>query len=443
MTAPASLQLGETTDPTKLVPGSRSTVDGNATALSDESARISRIFVDFAAVRTPGWTGGLGQPAWEANFEDEQAKWTAYTDLLDAASSALTTYAGALGAAQGKAQDAIDTYAAGEAATRQAVDDYNAAVAAYNDSICAPTVTQSPFGTVVPQVRPAPPGPFVDPGESLRQEAQEILDQARQDLEDAAQAAVRDLGGLEGSRTSGTSDWWGTEGKAEGPEFTWSGWDKVFGKDPSDGRDGRYSDKHDDDFKLTLGSAEGAAWIYRATGTWEDYLGPVKMNADGSFTLLGADGRAEATIDGDGVRINADGTVTIVGGEGNVHGEYGWAEGALKGEFLAGADGKGHLVVDSSGAHAGGELFAGGKISGTAEGDVGGVGGAVTAEGWAGAGLAGDLDFGFDDGALTIGGSGGIAWGLGGKVGGEITLDFPEMWETGGEIVDGIGSLLD
>jgi hypothetical protein len=67
----------------------------------------------------------------------------------------------------------------------------------------------------------------------------------------------------------------------------------------------------------------------------------------------------------------------------------------------------------------------------------------VTAEGWAGAGIAGDVDFGFKDGTLTLGGSGGIAWGIGGKVGGEITLDFPEMWETGGDIVDGIGSLLD
>lgn len=443
MTAPASLQLGETTDPTKLVPGNRSHVDANADALSDESTRISGIFADVTAVRIPGWTGGLGQPAWEANFVDEQKKWTAYTSLLDAAGNALRTYAAALGAAQGKAQDAIDKYAAGEAATTQAVHAYNAAVAAYNDSICAPTVGQSPFGTVVPQMRPAPPGPFVDPGVSMRAEAQEILDEARQDLDDAAEAAVRALGGLDGSKTKGTSDWWGADGKVEGPEFTWSGWDKVFGKDPSDGRDGRYSDKHEDDFRLTLGSAEGAAWVYRATGEWEDYLGPVKMNADGSFTLLGADGSAEATIDGDGVRINADGTVTILGGEGSVHGEYGYVEGALKGDFLVGANGDGHLVVDNSGAHAGGELFAGGKVSGTAEGDVSGVGGSATAEGWAGAGIAGDVDYGFHDGTLTVGGSGGVAWGLGGKVGGEITLDFPEMWETGGDIVDGIGRLLD
>lgn len=443
MTAPASLQLGETTDPTRLVPGNRAQVDANAATLSAESARISGIFTDFAAVRTPGWTGGLGQPAWEANFEDEQKKWRAYTDLLDAASSALTTYAAALGAAQGKAQDAIDTYAAGEAATAKAVHDHNAAVAAYNDSLCAPSVGTSPFGTVVPQMRPAPPGPFVDPGVGLRSEAQAILDEARQDLEDAAERAVRDLGGLEGSKTKGTSDWVGAEGDLKGPEFTWKGWDKVFGKDPSDGKDGRYSDKHDDDFKLTLGSAEGSAWVYKATGEWEDYLGPVKMNADGSFTVLGADGKAEATIDRDGVRINADGTVTIVGGEGKVHGEYGYLEGSLKSDFLVGADGKGHLVVDNSGAHAGGELFAGGKISGTAEGDVGGVGGSATAEGWAGAGISGDVDLGFDDGKLTLGGSGGIAWGVGGKVGGEITLDFPEMWETGSDLVDGIGSLFD
>ncbi len=92
--------------------------------------------------------------------------------------------------------------------------------------------------------------------------------------------------------------------------------------------------------------------------------------------------------------------------------------------------------------HAGGELFAGGKISGTVEGDVGGIGGEGTAEGWAGAGIEGDADIGFKDGKFTIGGHGGAALGLGGKVGGEVTLDFPKMWETGGDIVESLGDLL-
>ena len=92
--------------------------------------------------------------------------------------------------------------------------------------------------------------------------------------------------------------------------------------------------------------------------------------------------------------------------------------------------------------HAGGELFAGGKISGTVEGDVGGVGGEGTAEGWAGAGIEGDADIGFKDGKFTIGGHGGAALGLGGKIGGEVTLDFPKMGRPAATSSTSFGDLL-
>lgn len=63
-------------------------------------------------------------------------------------------------------------------------------------------------------------------------------------------------------------------------------------------------------------------------------------------------------------------------------------------------------------------------------------------EGWAGAGIAGDLDLGYRDGKIEIGGSGGVAWGLGGKISGSITIDPGEVVETGGDIIDAIGDLL-
>ena len=91
--------------------------------------------------------------------------------------------------------------------------------------------------------------------------------------------------------------------------------------------------------------------------------------------------------------------------------------------------------------HAGGELFAGGKISGTVEGDVGGIGGEGTAEGWAGAGIEGDADIGYKDGKITIGAHGGAALGLGGKLGWRGHPRLPEDVETGGDIVDAIGGL--
>ena len=429
MTAPSSMQLGETTDPKKLVPGEVGHVRGNATALSDERTKVSEIHCAVGGITTPGWAGGLALAAYESARDRELKKYSAYEDLLEAAGSALSTYAGALSSAQAKAQEAIDKWEEGERATKAAVTAYNDAVNRYNAAASAPS---SPFGQ--PQLRPGPPGPFHDPGQALRDEAEQILEDARKALDEAGQQAVVALGGLEGGKTEGDGDWFGADGEVHGPKFNWKFWEQTFGDEEKG--------KGESPFEISLGSAEGEVYVGKAEGKWEDYYGDFHVNADGSVTLLGADGSAEATINGDGVKINADGTLAIVKAEGELHGEYGIAEGSLKGEGLIGATGEGHLDFGKTGVHAGGELFAGGKIAGTAGGDVGGVGGEVTAEGWAGAGISGDADIGYKDGKVTIGAHGGAALGLGGKLGGEITLDLPKMVETGGDIVDAIGDIL-
>jgi hypothetical protein len=429
VTAPSSMQLGETKDPKKLIPGEVGHVRANVTELDDENSRITGMHQSFGGISTPGWSGGLALAAYETKREAELKKWSAFEDLLEAASSALATYAGALSTAQSRAQDAIDKWEEGERATDAAVTAYNDAVKRYNAASAAPS---SPFGQ--PQLRPGPPGPFHDPGQAMRDEAEQILEDARKALDEAGQQALEALGVLEGGKTEGSDDWFGASGEVHGPKFSWKFWEDTFGNEkPGDKKS---------PFELSLGSAEGEAHVYKAEGKWEDYYGDFHVNADGSVTILGADGSAEATINKDGVKINADGTLAIAHAEGELHGEYGIAEGGVKGEALLGATGEGHLEAGKTGVHAGGELFAGGKISGTVEGDVGGVGGEGTAEGWAGAGIEGDADIGFKDGKFTIGGHGGAALGLGGKVGGEVTLDFPKMWETGGDIVESLGDLL-
>lgn len=445
MTLPAGGRLGETTDPRKLVLGSPERVEANATRLADEARRIKGLAEDLDAVTTPGWTGGEGQPAYAAALSAERRKWTAYRTLLEDAAASLTTYAGALRTAQSSAQDAIDLWEQGEQETRTARAEYNEAVRAYNAYVTRPPVLVPRYGAgapTVPTLGPAHPGVFVDPGQAKRDEAQQILDDARETLDEAGATAVRELGGLEGSRTEGETDWFGAEGSAEGPSFSWDWWEDTFGRNPADGRGGRYADEHESRFKITLGSAEGSAWVFRTRGEWEDYFGGVRVHAEGSATFLGANGSAEATLDSSGVRINADGELVLVGGEGEVGGEWGYAEGTVTGSASVEGSGEGHAIFDETGVHAGGELFAGARGEIGVEGDVGGVGGGVSAEGWAGAGIAGDVDVGYDDGKVTIGGSGGIALGLGGKLSGEVTLDFPEMLETGEDIIEGIGGLL-
>ena len=180
---------------------------------------------------------------------------------------------------------------------------YNDAVKRYNAASAAPS---SPFGQ--PQLRPGPPGPFHDPGQAMRDEAEQILEDARKALDEAGQQALEALGVLEGGKTEGSDDTFGASGEVHGPKFSWKFWEDTFGNEkPGEKKS---------PFELSLGSAEGEAHVYKAEGKWEDYYGDFHVNADGSVTILGADGSAEATINKDGVKINADGTLAIATGRG-------------------------------------------------------------------------------------------------------------------------------
>ena len=144
-----------------------------------------------------------------------------YKDLLKKAGAALTTYAGALRTAQDKAADAIAKWQEGERATEAAVTKHNAAVDAYNAYLDRRVPVPSVGGPVSPSAAPARPGPFVDPGDALREEAQQILDDARKALENAGATAVKELGGLPGAKTE--SYWVVRRGQRRGPEHRLAG----------------------------------------------------------------------------------------------------------------------------------------------------------------------------------------------------------------------------
>lgn len=381
MTAPASKELGESENPQELVPGSVEQIEANVSRLDKEHQRISGLFDSLKAVRVPEWSG-VAQQAWEVLYDAEVDRWKKYLKHLDETRGAVKAYSGSVTTAQGKAQDAIDKWKEGEAATKQAVTDYNNAVDNYNKHACDPVPVNGP-----PVIRQAPPGPFVDPGQPIRDEAQEILNGARDTLAEAGDDAVSKLQNVDGAKTEAQYDWFGWDHEFEGPSVKWP-WEK-------EGKTGEREFGHkpgESPFEISLGSGSLRGWIFNSDGSWEDYFGPLHTNAEYS---------------------------ALVGAEGNYHGK-----------------------IDATGVHAGGEAFAGGKLTGGLSGDVGGVGGGFDVEGWAGGGAAADLDVGYDDGKFTIGGHGGLAWGLGGKVGGHVTIDVPEVLDTGGDIIDSIGGWL-
>ncbi len=446
MSAPPSLELGQTDDPTLLIPGNPRVVQENAEAIADEKTLVTTARDAVQAIRSEdAIDAGVASLAYLLDRAEQLTKYDGFIEVLETAHGAVTTYAGELRAAQTTAQESIDRWNEGEAATAEARTQWEAAVQAYNDAACAPPVIQYRNGHsyTVPSISQGDPGPFVDPGEAIRAEAKEILEGGRADLLEAAAAAMRTLGapdedGGEGDVDEGSSrgdvDWLGAEGSAEGPSISWDFWEKTFG-DQTGGEDGADGGE-DNPFKITVGKIEGGIYVFNAEGEFENYYGDVKVNGDGSVTVLGADGSAEATIDKEGVKIGVDGTITIVGAEGSIHGSLGPAEIGAEVEVLVGATGEGEISIGKEGVHAGGELFAGGKIEGAINGDVGGVGGEGRAEGWAGFGISGDAELSFNDGKLTVGGDGGVAVFLGGKLGGEVTLDFPEIYDTGQDVVD-------
>ncbi len=183
-------------------------------------------------------------------------------------------------------------------------------------------------------MRPAHPGVFVDPGQSIRDEAEEILDGAREDLETAGRRrrrqaperrrrqdrrAVRLLGRRRGLRGPRASKWpWSKETED----------DLEFGDKPGESP-----------WELSLGSGSLSAWIFNSDASWEDHYGPLGLNAEYS---------------------------ALVG----VQGDY-------------------SAKIDDTGGHAGGELFGGAKLTGKGGVDLGPLGGNVDVEGWAGAGIAG------------------------------------------------------
>jgi hypothetical protein len=380
VTAPSSKELGETEDPKELVPGDVEQIEANVTRLTSEHTRISGRLDSLKAVRVPDWTG-VAQESWEVSYDAEVERWKKYLKHIEETRDAIKTYSGSVTASQSKAQQAIDKWNKGEAATKQAVTDYNEAVDNYNEHVCDPIPVNGP-----PLIRPARPGVFVDPGQSIRDEAEEILDGARDDLETAGEDAVGKLQNVDGAKTEAQYDFWGVDADFEGPKAKW-----PWSKETED--DLEFGDKPGDSpWELSLGSGSLSAWIFNSDASWEDHYGPLGANAEYS---------------------------ALVG---------------VKGDYSA--------KIDDTGGHAGGELFGGAKLTGMGGVELGPLGGNVDVEGWAGAGVAGDLDFGWDKGKITVGGHGGIGWGLGGKVGGDFTVDVPELLDTGGDVISSIGGFL-
>lgn len=220
------------------------------------------------------------------------------------------------------------------------------------------------------------------------------------------------------------TDGWVTDGKAEasGPGVGVS----ASGPSTGDGSLGE-TEAHAD---LGRASAEGtlANGSFQLAGEAEAYAG-AKASVGGSATNEGLQGQSSAFAGGEG---SAKGSAYL----GPV-GLYGRAAG------MGGVEASSTTTVGREGLVMGGDAFAGAKGSVSGGADVGGIGAGASAEGWAGIGAEGEATFGKgEDGKWKVTTHTGVAFGLGGAVGFEFTVDPGKVGDTIGDIADGIGHLI-
>jgi hypothetical protein len=217
------------------------------------------------------------------------------------------------------------------------------------------------------------------------------------------------------------TDGWVSEGEAEasGPGVGTS----TAGPDAAGGKLAE-AEAHAD---LGRAGAEGSLTNgpFKLAGEAEAYVG-AKASAAGGVTHEGAKGETNGFA---GAEASAKGTA-----DAGPVGVYGRAE------TKAGVEAGVSAGAGLDGLHAGAEAFAGAKAGAAGGADIGGIGAGATVEGWAGAGAEAEATFGKGtDGKWHIGAKTGVALGLGGEVGFEVTVDPGKVADTASDAANAVG----
>ena len=387
-------ELGETTDPAALVPGSPDGVDAVATVFTSRSEDLEAAGRELHTFDPSSWIGDASERFREV-FAPVPTRWYKTSDALVAAAGALTGYAETLRWAQSQAGEAIARWDEGEASTAAALATHQTALAEAEAA-----------------AQPAPT--FSDPGEGARQEARELLDRARGQLDEAGCDAAQVLSGngpqgtevstfLEDVLVSAASDEAGGGG-------SWGGnpWEVTGPRGTSSLNDGA---------GIRIGSASFDADL-ASTGT-----------NDPNRLEVGAGAQVDASVNGSG--IHASGNVTVgATGHAELVDDYGGMTITHQVDALAGARAEGNLDVGATGVAAGAEAFAGGRVEYGGSAEVSGVSAGMNAEGWVGAGASANVDVGYQDGRVVLDLEAGAALGVGGELGGQISIDPQAVSDT-------------
>lgn len=188
-------ELGDTHDPTELVPGDPAAVQHTADDLDALGGVLTAAGEGLRRIDSGGWSGAAAERFHEV-FRPEPGRWIGAGDALIVAGAALADYVGTLSWAQTQAGEAIALWEQGTAETAEAK-------AAHADAVrqAARSAGIGAAPTLVPEI------PFHDPGATTRARARELLNRARTQLDEAGDRAE---GVVSGSRDQAPPEprWW-------------------------------------------------------------------------------------------------------------------------------------------------------------------------------------------------------------------------------------------
>ena len=184
---PPEEQLGQTTDPQLLVHGDPAAITKSAQLLARFAGSFGETAAGLRGISPGTWTGSAAD-GFHARFAPQPGQWQTASSASKQASGALDSYAATVRSAQSQAAHAVSLWEEGQRATQAAVTSYNNQVSTYNNAARAYDAALS--AGRAPGPRPASPGPFTDPGEALREQAQQVLAAARTSRNEAAATAA-------------------------------------------------------------------------------------------------------------------------------------------------------------------------------------------------------------------------------------------------------------
>lgn len=149
-------ELGQTTDPTALVPGEPGAVADYARRLAQRAERLAATGDGLAGTRADSWQGAAGD-VFHQWLADGARRWRETADSSRRAADAIAAHGEVLAAAQRQAAEAIRIYEEGEQQTRTGTD------------------------------------ATTDPGGTLRAQAREVLQRARQQVAESGDATSAQL----------------------------------------------------------------------------------------------------------------------------------------------------------------------------------------------------------------------------------------------------------